>query len=84
MIKKYIRKVTTTNIKTKIIETSSISDLYGDSHRYYNEKGEISLLYPCIRTGNLYEIYSWGELFEDCERFNSLTEAEERIYSILT
>lgn len=55
-----------------------------DSHRYSNEIGEISLLYPCFATQNLFEIYCIeGDLFYDIERYSTLEEAEDRIKELL-
>lgn len=56
----------------------------GNSHRYKTEKGEISLLHPCRVTFGSYEIYCIdGDLFEDIERYDTLKEAEARIYQLL-
>ncbi len=58
--------------------------LMGDSHRYSNERGEISLVHPCKVTLDSFEIYCIeGDLFEDIERFDSLAEAEARITELL-
>jgi hypothetical protein len=55
------------------------------SHRYKNEKGEISMIYPCIVTENKYEIYCIeGDFFESIERFDTIEEAEGRIYELLS
>ena len=55
-----------------------------DSHRYKNDKGEISLIYPSWVSMDLYEIYCIeGDLFEDIERFDTLEEAEARISELL-
>lgn len=56
----------------------------GVSHRYRTDKGEISLLYPCLATNYYYEIYSVeGELFIDTERYDTFQKAEERINQLL-
>lgn len=56
----------------------------GDSHRYSNDCGEISLIYPCFGTNNQFEIFCIeGELFYDIERFMTLEEAEDRIKVLL-
>jgi hypothetical protein len=68
----------------KRIEKSGIAGLLGDSNRYKNEKGEISLIHPCRATMDSYEIYCCeGDLFEDIERFSTLEEAEKRISELL-
>ena len=55
-----------------------------DSHRYSNEKGEISLIYPSWVSMDSYEIYCIrGSLFDDIERFDSLEDAENRIFKLL-
>lgn len=67
------------------LSTKSIPNLVGDSHRYKNDKGEISLLHPCYASMELYEIFCIeGDLFEDIERYDTLEEAEERINSLLS
>lgn len=54
------------------------------SHRYKTDKGEVSLLYPCLATNYYYEIYSVeGNLFVDVERYNTFQEAEKRINELL-
>ena len=56
----------------------------GDSHKYITEVGTISLIHPCFATMQSYEIYCVeGDLFFDIERYNTLEEAEERIYELL-
>ena len=68
----------------KSIIPNAIEGLLSDSHMYATEKGEISLLTPCMATWNTYEIYcTQGGLFEDIERYSTLEEAEERINNIL-
>ena len=58
--------------------------LLSQSNRYQSEKGEISLLSPCLGTMGLYEIYCIsGDLFEDIERYDSLSEAEDVIKEYL-
>ena len=55
-----------------------------DSNRYSTEKGEISLITPCLSTQRSYEIYCIeGELFDDIERYHTLNEAESRIFDLL-
>lgn len=72
------------NIIKSAISTDSIPNLLSDSHRYKTDNGEISLLYPCYATMNLYEIYCCeGNLFDDIERFDTLEEAEQRIGELL-
>ena len=59
-------------------------NLLGNSNRYKTEKGEISCVHPCMVTMERYEIFSIeGDLFEDIERYDTLEEAEERIYELL-
>lgn len=71
-------------IKNNAINNETIGNLVGDSHRYKNEKGEISCVHPCLATMDLYEIYCIkGDLFEDIERYDTLNEAEERISELL-
>jgi hypothetical protein len=56
-----------------------------NSHRYKNDKGEISLLYPSRATMGDFEIFCIeGDLFDDVERYNSLQEAEQRISELLS
>jgi len=56
----------------------------GDSHRYKNDRGEISLIYPCKVTNNTYEIYGMTfNILEDIERYSTLKEAEDRIKELL-
>ncbi len=70
-----------TEVSQKIVETGPG---FGASHRYSNNKGEISLVYPAWYTFNKFEIYPIkGELFEDIERYDSLEEAETRIKELL-
>lgn len=71
-----------------IIENTCKSEFYpnlvGDSHRYKTDKGEISLLHPCMSTFEQYEIYCIeGALFADIERYETLEEAETRINELL-
>lgn len=67
-----------------IVRNDNVFGLVGDSHRYKTNKGEISLLYPCRLTNNMYEIYCVkGKLIDDIERFYTLNEAEERIKNLL-
>lgn len=71
-------------IKNTAISNEVLGLLVGDSHRYRNEKGEISCVHPCQATMDMYEIFCIkGGLFEDIERFNTLEEAEERIKELL-
>lgn len=73
MIEKYVKR-----------SSPGLRYLVGDSHRYKNEKGEISLVYPCMATMDEYEMFCiQGDLFEDIERFSSFEEAEERINELL-
>lgn len=68
------RKVIVTNIKGFLT----------DSNRYRTEKGEISMVPPCMATLNTYEIYCIeGELFDDIERYETLEEVETRINELL-
>ena len=61
-----------------------IDGYLSDSERYISPLGEISLLTPCIATSNKYEIYCIkGNLFNDIERYNTLEDAENRIYELL-
>lgn len=54
------------------------------SHRYKTHIGEISLLPPCRATLYSFEILSIdGDLFENIERYDTLQEAEKRIYELL-
>lgn len=56
----------------------------GDSHRYKTKRGEISLLFPSPFTMYSFEIYCIeGQLFDGIERYDSLEEAENRIYELL-
>jgi hypothetical protein len=60
----------------------ALHELISESYRYKSTKGEISLLYPCYATMNMYEIYC-PELFEDIERYDTSEEVEERIRELL-
>ncbi len=63
---------------------STWPDFFSDSHHYKNDKGEISLLYPCGGTMDEYEIYCIeGDLFYGIERYDTLEEAEQRISELL-
>jgi len=67
-----------------VVENKAATKVVGDSHRYKNERGEISLVHPCMATMDRYEIYCIeGGLLEDVERFDTLEEAEERITELL-
>ena len=56
----------------------------GDSHRYSNTNGEISLIFPCFATSDMFEIFCIeGDLFYDVERFSTLEESEDRIKELL-
>jgi hypothetical protein len=75
--------------KNKVIERAIVESrapgLVGNSHRYKTEKGEISLLHPCMATMGKYEIYCIrGDLFEGIERYLSLEDAEARINALLS
>lgn len=68
----------------KNVIKSGIEGIVSDSHRYLNEIGEISLIYPSFATNDMFEIYCIeGELFDDIERFITLEEAEDRIKYLL-
>ncbi len=68
----------------KNVIKSGIEGIVSDSHRYSNEIGEISLIYPSFSTNNMFEIYcTEGGLFDDIERFITLEEAEYRIKELL-
>ena len=63
---------------------SVFPDLVGDSHRFKTSKGEISLIFPCMATFDMYEIYSiYGDLFDERERYNSFNDAMRRISNLL-
>lgn len=58
--------------------------MVGDSHRYCVGEYEVSLLYPCTATMGLFEIcYDADDVESTIGRYNSLEDAEERIYKIL-
>ena len=66
------------------IKKTSSKGLVSDSNKYKTEKGEISMLTPCRATCNFYEIYCCeGGLFDDIERYGTLSEAKERINELL-
>jgi hypothetical protein len=70
-------------IHKKIITRNSFFGI-SDSHRYISEKGEISLIHPCIATMESYEIYCIrGNLLDDIERFETLEAAEKEIERLL-
>lgn len=71
-------------ILKKIVKLSS--PITGDSYRYFNNEGEISLLYPCYGTLDMFEIHSIKgdfELNDIVERYETLQEAESRISVLL-
>lgn len=56
----------------------------GIIHRYHNEKGKISMTEPHFGNFNTWEIYCLeGDLFEDCERYDTQEEALQRVKEIL-
>ena len=58
--------------------------LVGDSNRYSTNKGEISLVGPCMATMQLFEIFCIeGDLFDDVERYDTKEEAVSRIKELL-
>lgn len=62
----------------------SVSPYFGDSHRYKTEKGLISLVYPCIATSEMFEIYCLdGDHFRGPERMPTLELAEKRITDLI-
>lgn len=78
------RRKKKSEVLTIRIDKSISSLTASDSHKYITEVGTISLLYPCFATMQRYEIFcTEGDLFFDIERYNTLEEAEERIYEIL-
>jgi len=67
----------------KVVNTG-LSGIIGDSHRYSNDNGIISLVHPCFGTMDMFEIYCIeGDLFHDIERFHTLIEAEDIIKELL-
>ena len=71
-------------VKRYTVTNDLVPRLVGDSHRHETKKGIISLIYPCITSRHLYEIYCIeGNLFEDIERFDTLERAEIRIEELL-
>lgn len=59
-------------------------DNFPKSHRYRTERGEISMIHPCVISQNMYEIYCIeGNFFEDVERYSTLEEAESRIDELI-
>lgn len=70
--------------KETIKSNDPIGGLVSDSNRYSTDKGEISLVGPCMATMQLFEIYCIeGNLFCDIERYDTLKEAEDRIKELL-
>jgi hypothetical protein len=66
------------------MEKFTVNGEVSNSHRYKTKKGEISLIYPSWVSMGLYEIYCIeGELFDGIERFDTLEDAEQRIYELL-
>jgi hypothetical protein len=62
----------------------SFGGLVGDSNRYSTNKGEISLVGPCMATMQLFEIFCIeGDLFDDVERYDTKEEAVNRIKELL-
>ena len=77
-----------TDVLDKIPPTDRAQTLpiYHAGHWYYeSKKGKISLAHLAGKYAypDPYEIFSWDKLFEDIERFHSMTEAENRIIEIL-
>jgi hypothetical protein len=72
---------------TKVERGKDEQKFFGECNYYYKtDKGEISLLHPCLMTFNQFEIYSIEPeegLFEDVERYDTLEEAEARINYLL-
>lgn len=67
-----------------MIERYTVDSGMLPSNRYKNEKGEISMITPSWVSSNMFEIYCIeGNLFEDIERYDTLEEAEKRIYELL-
>lgn len=65
-------------------DIQDIIDNFPKSHRYKTERGEISLIYPCLISQDMYEIYCIeGDFFEDVERYSTLEEAEFRIDELI-
>ena len=61
-----------------------MSGIISDSNRYSTDKGEISLVGPCMATMQTFEIYCIeGDLFCDIERYDTKEEAEKRIKELL-
>lgn len=48
-----------------------------------SDNGQVSIAEPCRGTSGTWEIYSRGELFEDCERYDWKVDALTRIYWLL-
>lgn len=76
------------NIKTRTentgLDNTRFPNMLGDSHRYKTDKGEISMVHPCMATSDTYEIYCCeGDLFENIERYSTLGEAETRVSELL-
>lgn len=70
--------------KETIKSNDPTGGLVGDSNRYSTNKGEISLVGPCMATMQLFEIYCIeGDLFYDVERYDTKEEAENRIKELL-
>ena len=68
------------NIEKSIVKSGFDNGLLSDSHRYKYGEYIISMVAPCTFNNQSYEIFSIeGDLFDDCERYNTLDEGEDRI-----
>ena len=62
----------------------SMANVIGTSIRYKSDKGEISLLEPCLATKYNYELQCIaGNFFDDIEYYPTLQDAEKRITDLL-
>jgi len=70
--------------KETLKRDDGMNGIISDSNRYSTDKGEISLVGPCMATMQTFEIYCIeGNLFCDIERYDTLVEAEKRIQELL-
>jgi len=71
------------SIKQTIVPFEGLG-LVSDSNRFKSNKGEISMITPCMGSMNMYEIYSLEcNLFDDIERYSTEEEVYARIYELL-
>lgn len=67
-----------------ISEEGLSPEFLGNPTYYETDKGIISLVYPCINTQHMYEIFCVkGDFFSDIEMYFHLEDAEKRIIELI-